>query len=60
MPTRMAAHKAPDKLSFWSELYKRDEQFERKWIPWIELAAGLTAMSVLTLSFLAAVCDGKS
>jgi hypothetical protein len=49
-----------DKRKFWSELSKRDEQFERKWIPWIELAAGFTAMSVLTLSFLAAVCGGKS
>jgi hypothetical protein len=43
-----------------SEISKWDDRFERGRTPWIELAIGLTAMSVLTLSLLAAVWDGKS
>jgi hypothetical protein len=43
-----------------TEVSKWDERFERKRAPWIELAAGLAAMSVLTLTLLAAVWDGKS
>jgi hypothetical protein len=43
-----------------SEISKWDDRFERKRAPWIELAAGLAAMSVLTLSLLAAAWDGKS
>ena len=49
-----------DKRKFWwSELPKRDDHVEKEWIQWIELAAGLSAMMVLTLSLLAA-WDGKS
>ena len=36
----------------WLELSNWDERFEKKWIPRIELVAGITAMIVLTLSLL--------
>jgi hypothetical protein len=50
----------PDERKFWrSELSKWDGHVETGWIQWIELAAGLSAMIVLTLSLLA-VWDGKS
>ena len=49
-----------DKRKFWwSELSKWDDHVEKKWIQWIELAAGLSAMMVLIWSLLAA-WDGKS
>jgi len=38
-----------------SQIPKLDDQFERERAPWIELAAGLAAIGVLTLSLLAAV-----
>jgi hypothetical protein len=44
--------------SWWSKLYKWDDHGEKGWIHWIELVAGLSAMTVLTLSLLA-VWDGK-
>jgi hypothetical protein len=44
---------------WWSEVSKWDDHVEKGWIQWIELAAGLSAMIVLTLSLLA-VWDGKS
>jgi hypothetical protein len=34
-------------------------RFERERAPWIELAVGVAAMNVLTLSLLAAAWDGK-
>ena len=45
--------------SWWSEVSKWDDHVEKEWIQWIELAAGLSAMMVLTWSLLAA-WDGKS
>jgi len=40
-----------------SEISKWDDRFERERAPWIELAVGLAAMNVLTLSLLAAAWD---
>jgi hypothetical protein len=44
--------------SWWSTLSKWDDHGETGWIHWIELVAGVCAMTVLTLSLLA-VWDGK-
>ena len=40
-----------------SEISKWDDRFERELAPWIELAAGLVALTVLAASLLAAL-DG--
>jgi hypothetical protein len=37
-----------------SEISKWDDRFERELVPWIELAAGLVALTVLAASLLAA------
>jgi hypothetical protein len=42
-----------------SKISKFDDRFEKEWAPWIELAAGLTALTILVASLLAA-SDGKS
>jgi hypothetical protein len=38
--------------NWWLGLWNWDERFEKKWIPQIELVAGITVMIVLTLSLL--------
>ena len=42
---------------FLSEISEWDQRFERDRAPWIELAAGLAALTIVVVSFLAAV-DG--
>ena len=42
---------------FLSEVSEWDQRFERDRAPWIELAAGLAALTIVVVSFLAAV-DG--
>jgi hypothetical protein len=54
MPPRPRWENLLSKVSHW------DDRFERERSPRIELALGLTAISILTLSLLAAVLGGKS
>ena len=48
----MEATLEDDKQSLLSELSSWDDHVERKWIPRIELVAGVTAMIVVALSLL--------
>jgi hypothetical protein len=41
-----------EERNWWLELSNWDERLEKKWVPRIELVAGITAMIVLTLSIL--------
>jgi hypothetical protein len=41
-----------EKRNWWSELSNWEERFEKRWIRRIELVAGITAATVLTLGVL--------
>ena len=50
--------RGPRWARFLSEISEWDQRFERGRAPWIELAAGLAALTIVVVSLLAAV-DGR-